>query len=130
LDYDAAFFADDRRTFTRHWVAQRGSTALAVRRDGRLAGYGVIRPCRSGYKIGPLFADDAQGAEQLYHALVSQVRPGATVQIDVPAGNPLALALVQAQGLAPVFETARMHTGAVPALPMQRLFGVTSFELG
>jgi GNAT superfamily N-acetyltransferase len=130
LDYDAAFFADDRRTFTRHWVAQRGSTALAVRREGRLAGYGVIRPCRSGRRIGPLFADDAQGAEQLYHALVAQVPAGATVQIDVAACNPLALALVRAQGLAPVFETARMVTGKVPALPVQRMFGVTSFELG
>jgi ribosomal protein S18 acetylase RimI-like enzyme len=130
LDYDAAFFADDRRTFTRHWVAQRGSTALAVRRDGRLAGYGVIRPCRSGHKIGPLFADDAQGAEQLYHALVSHAPQGTTVQIDIPSCNPLALALVRAQGLTPVFETARMVTGPVPALPMQRLFGVTSFELG
>jgi ribosomal protein S18 acetylase RimI-like enzyme len=130
LDYDAAFFADDRRTFTRHWVAQRGSTALAVQRRGRIAGYGVIRPARSGHKIGPLFADDAQAAEQLYHALVSQVPQATTVQIDIPAVNPLALALVRAQGLTPVFETARMYAGAAPALPMQRLFGVTSFELG
>jgi ribosomal protein S18 acetylase RimI-like enzyme len=130
LDHDATFFAGDRRMFTRHWVAQRGSTALALRREGRLAGYGVIRPCRSGHRIGPLFADDAQGAEQLYHALVSQVPRGSTVQIDVAACNPLALALVQAQGLAPVFETARMVRGTVPALPVQRMFGVTSFELG
>lgn len=130
LDYDAAFFPDDRRTFTRHWLAQRGSTALAMQRDGRLAGYGVIRPCRVGHKIGPLFADDAETAELLCHALMSQVPQGATVQIDVPACNPPALALVRAQGLAPVFETARMYAGPVPVLPLQRLFGVTSFELG
>jgi hypothetical protein len=29
-----------------------------------------------------------------------------------------------------VFETARMYTGEAPALPMERLYGVTSFELG
>jgi GNAT superfamily N-acetyltransferase len=130
LSYDAAFFADDRRAFTRHWVAQRGSTALALRRGGRTAGYGVIRPARSGHKIGPLFADDAEGAAQLYDALVSQAPQGATVQIDVPVCNPLALDLVRSHGLAPVFETARMYTGVVPALPMQRMFGMTSFELG
>jgi GNAT superfamily N-acetyltransferase len=130
LDYDAAFFADDRRTFTQHWVAQRGSTVLALQRGGRIEGYGVARPARSGHKIGPLFADDAKGAAQLYDALVSQVPQGATVQIDTPACNPLALDLVRARGLAPVFETARMYTGVVPALPMQRMFGVTSFELG
>jgi GNAT superfamily N-acetyltransferase len=130
LDYDAAFFAGDRRTFTRHWVAQRGSTALALRRDGRLAGCGVIRPCRAGHRIGPLFADDAQGAEQLYDALVAPLPQGAMVQIDIPACNPLALCLVQSRGLTAVFETARMVTGAAPTLPMQRMFGLTSFELG
>jgi hypothetical protein len=29
-----------------------------------------------------------------------------------------------------VFETARMYTGQAPALPLDRIFGVTSFELG
>lgn len=130
LDYDAAFFPDDRRRFTQHWVAQRGSTALAVQRDGRLAGYGVIRPCRCGHKIGPLFADDAAAAHDLYHALVAPLPAGAQVQLDVPAGQAQAVALARAQGLAPVFETARMYLGGAPALPMERLFGVTSFELG
>lgn len=130
LDYDAAFFPDERRSFTRHWVTQHGSTALAVRRDGRLAGYGVVRPCRAGHKIGPLFADDVEAAEDLYRALVSLVPQGAMVQIDVPAANSQALALVRAQNLAPVFETARMYVGPVPMLPMARLFGVTTFELG
>jgi GNAT superfamily N-acetyltransferase len=131
LAHDAAFFADDRRDFTRRWVTQTGSAALGVQGDaGRLAGYGVIRPCRAGHKIGPLFADDARAAGELFDALLAQVPDGATVQIDIPAPNPLALALVRSRGFAPVFETARMYTGAVPAMPMQRLFGVTTFELG
>ena len=130
LEYDAAFFPDDRRSFTRHWVVQHGSTALAVLRDDRLAGYGVIRPCRAGHKIGPLFADDAEAAEDLYRALVLQVPEGAVVQIDVPAVNPQALALVRAQGLAPVFETARMYAETMPSLPMAQVFAVTTFELG
>lgn len=33
-------------------------------------------------------------------------------------------------GLAPVFETARMYRGAMPRLPLERIFGITSFELG
>jgi GNAT superfamily N-acetyltransferase len=130
LEYDAAFFPDDRRRFTRHWVTQHGSTAMAVRRGGRLVGYGVIRPCRAGHKIGPLFADDFEAAEDLFSALLLQVPQGAMVQIDVPATNSQALALVRAQDLAPVFETARMYVGSVPSLPMARLFGVTTFELG
>jgi len=33
-------------------------------------------------------------------------------------------------GLAPVFETARMYTSAIPPLRLERVFGVTTFELG
>jgi hypothetical protein len=32
--------------------------------------------------------------------------------------------------MTPVFETARMYTRQSPELPLNRLFGVTSFELG
>lgn len=130
LEYDAAFFPDDRRRFVQHWTTQTGSTALAVRRDGLLAGYGVIRPCRIGCKIGPLFADDADLADRLLRALISRVRPGEPVQLDIPATNPLALELVQSHGMRPVFETARMYAGVAPDLPIRRLFGITTFELG
>lgn len=30
----------------------------------------------------------------------------------------------------PVFETARMYTGAAPDIALARLYGVTTFELG
>jgi len=128
--YDAEFFADERTTFLRHWIAQRGSTALGLMRGGRLIGYGVLRPCRAGCKIGPLFADDAALADRLLRALVTRLLPGTRVQLDILAVNPAAQALVAAHGLAPVFQTARMYAGAAPALPLGRLYGVTSFELG
>ena len=41
-----------------------------------------------------------------------------------------AAALTQDFGLTPVFETARMYTGAIPPLRLERVFGVTTFELG
>lgn len=130
LDYDAAFFPDDRRRFVGHWVAQSGSVVLAVRRKERLAGYGVIRPCRTGFKVGPLFADDVDLADRLLGVLMARVPAGVPVQLDIPAANPAALDLVRAHGMRPVFETARMYTGVAPDLPMHRLFGITTFELG
>ena len=46
---------------------------------GRLKGYGVLRKCRVGYKIGPLFADQPEIAEALFAALcnhaVGDLRP-------------------------------------------------------
>jgi hypothetical protein len=29
-----------------------------------------------------------------------------------------------------VFETARMYTGGDPGLPLERIYGITTFELG
>ncbi len=55
---------------------------------------------------------------------------GGEIFLDVPDVNRDAVALAQDFGLAPVFETARMYTGAIPPLRLQRVFGVTSFELG
>ncbi|HYN62302.1 MAG TPA: GNAT family N-acetyltransferase [Rubrivivax sp.] len=130
LRYDSAFFPDERAALLGSWIAQRSSIALGVVRDRGLAGYGVIRPCRAGFKVGPLFADDAKLADRLFRALVAQVPHGSPVQLDIPAVNSAALELVAAHGMAPVFETARMYTGAAPALAIDRLFGVTTFELG
>ncbi len=128
--YDAAFFPDDRSTFLHRWVAQHGSSALGVMHGSRLAGYGVIRPCRAGFKIGPLCADDAVLADRLLRALAATVPEGSRVQLDIPAVNPAAVALAASHGLQPVFETARMYTAAPPAMAIDRLYGVTSFELG
>ena len=98
-------------------------------RDGWLAGWGVIRPCRKGFKIGPLVADDRAAAEAVLSALLARVGAG-EVFLDVPSINRNAIVLAQDFGLAPVFETARMYTGAIPPLRLERVFGVTSFELG
>jgi hypothetical protein len=41
-----------------------------------------------------------------------------------------ARALFERYGLKPVFETARMYRGPVPVLPLDRIYGITTFELG
>lgn len=129
-DYDAAFFPDDRRGFLKSWLSQPDIHAYGVMHEGKLAGFGVVRPCRSGYKIGPLFADDAGLAEDLFQALQAGLPASASIYLDVPEVNGDAVALARRHGMQVVFETARMYTGEFPDLPLERLFGVTSFELG
>jgi hypothetical protein len=55
---------------------------------------------------------------------------GGEIFLDVPSINHDAVLLAQDLGLAPVFETARMYTGAIPPLRLERVFGITTFELG
>jgi hypothetical protein len=126
---DATVFPAPRPGFLRAWIGTSGHVGCALLRDGRLVGWGVIRPCRNGRKIGPLVADDRSAAEVVLSALLAQGGSG-EIFLDVPAVNRDALALAESAGLAPVFETARMYTGAIPKLALQRVFGVTTFELG
>ncbi len=128
--YDHPFFPDDRRAFLECWASRQGSRAFGIRQNGALAGYGLVRPCRSGFKIGPLFADKPELAETLYHALESSVPKGSLIFLDIPEVNPAALELVRRHNMSVVFETARMYKGAAPQLPVERIFGITSFELG
>jgi hypothetical protein len=125
---DATVFPAPRTAFLRAWTQAPGHLGRALVRDGRLAGWGVIRPCRRGSKIGPLIADDRAGAEALLAGLL--VEAEGEVFLDAPAVNRDAVALAEGLGLAPVFETARMYTGAVAPMRTDRVFGVTTFELG
>jgi hypothetical protein len=125
---DAMVFPAPRPAFLRAWIGAPGHVGRALMRDGALAGWGVIRPCRKGHKIGPLVADDRSAAAAVLSALLTGI--GGEVFLDVPSINPDAVALAQALGLAPTFETARMYTGAIKPLRLERVFGVTSFELG
>jgi GNAT superfamily N-acetyltransferase len=126
---DATVFPAPRFAFLRIWINAPGHAGCAFMRNGRLAGWGVIRPCRKGFKIGPLVADDRATAEAVFAALAARAG-GGEIFLDVPGINREAIALAEDFGLAPVFETARMYTGAIPPLRLERVFGVTSFELG
>jgi hypothetical protein len=126
--YDATVFPAPRTAFLRAWIGSPGHVGCALVRDGGLAGWGVIRPCRKGRKIGPLVADDRATAEVVLSALLAST--GGEIFLDVPSLNRDAVALAQDLRLAPVFETARMYTGAIPPLRLERVFGITTFELG
>jgi ribosomal protein S18 acetylase RimI-like enzyme len=126
---DATVFPAPRAGFLRAWIDTSGHIGRALLRDGKLAAWGVIRPCRTGRKIGPLVADDRAAAEAIAQGLLASAGDG-EVFLDVPAVNREAIALAESLGLAPVFETARMYTGPIPPLRIDRVFGVTSFELG
>ena len=129
-EYDKPFFPDNRKRFLMCWINQLQSTALGILVNRKLAGYGVIRICRSGYKVGPLFADSPEFAENLFLALKAYVPQGSPIFLDTPAVNSEAVDLAKRHNMTLAFETARMYLGKSPDLPIKRLFGVTSFELG
>lgn len=127
--YDRAVFGFERTSFLRRWIGPAGGRAVGIRRGAALRGLGVVRPCGRGFKIGPLFADDADVAEAIFGALSTHAA-GEPLFLDVPENNPAALALAARRGMKECFGCARMVRGAIPSTPWERVFGVTTFELG
>lgn len=128
--YDAPCFGSARPAFLAAWLAQPDAQAVGVRAGDRLVGYGVVRPCRSGWKVGPLFADEADVATVILDALAAHAGGSADLYLDVPEPNRAAVALARSRGMTEAFETARMYAGGDPGLPLGRVFGITTFELG
>ena len=127
--FDRTAFPAPRADFLKAWIGQSRGAALGVMEGRSLKGYGVLRACREGFKIGPLFADDGEIAERLFQGLLARAH-GAPVFLDTPEANPAALALAERFRMTPVFETARMYRNGSPEMRLDRCFGVTSFELG
>jgi GNAT superfamily N-acetyltransferase len=127
--YDRRHFPAPRGRFLRAWIHRPGGHALAVVDGDEIRGYAVMRPCRTGYKIGPLFAANSVVAESLLIALGSRA-PGEPIFLDVPEINRGALELVARYRMSEVFGCARMVLGPIPELPEAEIFGVTTFELG
>lgn len=129
-DFDSEFFPNDRRAFLHAWLSQPHATGQVAIKGGQIAGYGQIRPCRSGFKIGPLFANQPAIAMALFSALANTVPAGSDIYLDTPAVNSDAMALAEHFCMTPVFETARMYTRGEPDIALARTYGITSFELG
>ena len=131
--YDRALFPAARGAFLREWLGARDHISRVYTENGRIKGYATLRPCQTGYKVGPLFADDAGIARALLASVLAAVPPAhhdQQVFIDMPQPNAAAFTLAQQLGLEKVFETARMYSDHEPDIDLRRIFGVTTFELG
>ena len=122
--YDGTVFPAARPSFLRRWIRQPQGAAFGVQGKQRLEGYGVLRACRRGFKIGPLFADDPHIAGTLFQGLASRV-PGQPIFLDTPEANPAAIELAKRHGMEPVFETARMQRDP----PLSGLIAVSVLRL-
>ena len=129
--YDRRFFPAQREAFLKLWAAPMIETrrGFAFVEDGDVKGYGVMRACHEGFKVGPLFADTPAIADTLFRTLAGQVK-GQFIILDTPEPNAAALLLAERYELSPEFETYRMYRGADADLPLAKNHGNTTFEHG
>ncbi len=129
VHFDKNIFKADRSSFLKEWITMPESYGLAITNNSLVTGYGIIRKCFKGYKIGPIFAEDKSIAEKLFLSLV-EFAEGKEVYLDIPETNKEGMAIQEKYDMKYVFETARMYKNGNPGIPVEKVFGVTSFELG
>lgn len=128
--YDLRHFPAERSRFIEKWISRADTRSVAyLHPNESLGGYGVIRRCFEGYKIGPIFADTPEIGESLLEGLTESVA-GEIFFLDTPEPNAVAVAMARNRQMKEVFGTARMYSREQPVLPIREIFGVTSFELG
>ncbi|CDR33768.1 Acetyltransferase, GNAT family [Criblamydia sequanensis CRIB-18] len=129
IDFDEPIFGANRSHFLKAWFQMPNSWGYAKKISGSLTGYGWIRKCHSGFKIGPLYAHDQETAREIFLALADRSH-NSEIFLDVPQPNEEAIGLAEESGMRAVFETARMYKGIPPKQELKKVFGVSTFELG
>lgn len=132
-DLDARFFPARRELFWFLWLSRHGTRAYGMMNEtneAALDGMVVARPCRRGYKIGPLYARHPEQAGGLLQQVLMDLPPETPYFLDVPDFNSEALQLAGEFGMTPVFRTVRMYNREIPKLDRNEVYGITSFELG
>ncbi len=132
-DYDRKLFPAPRGVFLDAWLSAPNHSSRVFSENGRIRGYATLRPCQTGYKVGPLFADIPEVAKALLASVLADIpddHQTHDVFIDMPQPNTAAFELAKELDLDKVFETARMYSDHEPDIDLGRVFGVTTFELG
>lgn len=128
--YDREMFPAERKLFLKKWFNMPGAATYIFADAGLIKGIITVRRCIKGFKIGPLYADSISIAEELYRTASGFAGKGEAIYLDVPETNKEAVRFAESKGMKKVFETARMYTGEEPEININKIIGVTTFELG
>jgi GNAT superfamily N-acetyltransferase len=129
LAYDKQCFGFSRPQFMKPWLKLPGNKTFKYVEDGKLKGFAIVRKANKGYKVCPLFADNEVVAEELYKACLNSV-VGEQLYLDIPVINKGAASIIKKNNASYVFECARMYYGKPPEVEIDKVFGITTFELG
>ncbi|EDV21523.1 uncharacterized protein TRIADDRAFT_60070 [Trichoplax adhaerens] len=130
VEYDARHSFCQRTHFLASWIHVGTDQCLVyIEDDGTIRGLGGIRLAVDGYRVGPLFAETPEIAENLLYALCPS-ESDTKVDFDVPEPNSDGICLAERLNLQHIEESRRMYTGARTKLPLPNIFAFACTELG
>lgn len=129
-NYDQSILPINRKSFLKKWLIMPNASVLAAVVDGNIQGYGVISKCFEGYKVAPLYANNFAVAKEVFAGLSKLVGKGKSIQLDTIDSNPHATELAKNFGLFKTSTTVQMYRGETPQIDNEKIYGLTSLEIG
>ena len=128
LRFDAGFFGVPRESFLRAWLETPAMESLCILKDGEIRGWGCMRRCREGWRLGPVFAVDYMFAEGiLRHFAVKTIAED--LYMDIPENNVQAIKLAFSMGMTPLDARLRLRRGGQTQEPQDQIFGFTTLDI-
>lgn len=135
IEYDQSIFSAPRKKLLAKFIQNEHIVGFASADEkGKITGFGLIRPCIQGYRIGPLYADHIENAQKLFQTLLGKAN-NSTVFIDAPSHNPYIEPFTSFFNLDRVSEadTVAMFRGEVPITlntNNHKNYAICSLEVG
>lgn len=132
--YDEEIFQASRQRAFESLLNTPNSSGCFIGDKNDIQGFGFIRPCINGYRVGPLMAENLDIARQLVLALVKPINNG-SIFIDSPSTNLPFHKLMQNLGFLKnsKYNTCAMIKGIVYKKIIENLerhLGIFSLEIG
>jgi len=127
--FDAGFFGVSRASFIRSWIETPAMVCLCLLKEGELRGWGCMRRCRKGWRLGPVFAHSYDFAEELLRHFAMQTI-AESVYIEVAEANVQAIRLAFAMGMTPWEARLKLYKGEQDTEPIDQIFGFTTVDIG
>jgi|GEM_PF-3578343 len=131
-NYYKKFSPYERKVFLNYWVNQPVSLLLGKYDDDNdeYKGFGLFKPCRKGFRLSPLIADDASSAEEILTSLVSHYEAGTPYYLDMPEINNEGMRLAEKLNLKETGRLIRMYKGSEHKISLNKIYSFTSLEAG
>ncbi len=85
-EYDKTIQPIERKHFVKTHIDNSVQTKVAMK-NGKIVGYGCVRPNFKGFMLMPLYADDELVAGRILASLVQNIDDEELIKIGIPEGN-------------------------------------------
>jgi GNAT superfamily N-acetyltransferase len=129
-DYCKKTLLYEQKLFLNQWFNQPRSLFIGKYEDDTYKGIGLLKPCRTGFRLGPLIAEDPISAMEILASLTSHYPVATRYYLDIPEINIPGINLAEELKLKKIKESFRMYKGKDHRVCTNNIYSFTSMELG